>query len=862
MKKAFLKFLSILVIGCIFFSCNPSTGDNSGDDEQQQQQQGTSGKTDSGKTENDNTDSGEIGSEETQNSENVDTTPAVNRNIGVKFDFSGAQALAKLESKKDGSRAITNADELGDLVKILADGSMENAITVSENCSLSDIVAIYKSPLEDSKDIFIVFNGESVLGYEEVEKEYDWGGTYIDRQEIRVGQLICLHEDGSIADILKKDNTTDYWNAHMSLKTESVTFDAAGNLYFISSDNGDMIYQYNPKTDELTKMVAAVENTTYEKMQIDDEGEWIFVSGSRWSGNSSYFLRAIPISNPNGFVNVYYSTNSDGQISSSRWVYDVKTDTIYFIANSGNNTGLFKVTKANGFRDKTFIHSTVEGFVDFSDLFVGYGFYEGTYYWNDVVKDSLGNYVPQKIVDCILSYLPSYYDYDTRDYKRITLDDIDIRFDKWKSLNNELSRIAEITESKKNLEVFECLDTNEGRGALYAIYYHNNEYFYSINGQEGYSHNVLADIIYLKGTDILLADYDETLFEYTAALGDPVYNENAGEWIYPTETRIVRGCDVFEKYLNGNYKESPYWLFNFVSCGPDEHWRNCYKFSKKYYDENNELDSKSILEKIFNSCNNKGVKEFRLTAFQNDITYEKLYTTLTDEEAIKWLSEDLDRMELFAQSFGQYMDSMFYVNYFAYMSFLSKTCFILGTDQKATTWNCDEYAFIPYESSWENKGKLFVNDNGVFYEYTNLLETNYSWNSNQRYYYVVQVADSSGNLCEIVNKLPLPEGILVQSEKTPKRLILLYSLIDSSGAELGVHHIYSVEMETGEVINCFDNVPNRNNLEVVSFNSAGDLLYYSAVRGTSVENGIVNLITNEYNPLTVQRKMVAVYTFN
>ena len=187
MKKAFLRFLSIFVIGCLFFSCNPSTGNNSNDDDQQQEQQEIVDIPNDGKTK-------------------IDKTPGIKRNFGVKFDFSGAQALAKLEAKKEGSRAVTNADELGDLVKILTDGSMENAITVGENCSLSDIVAIYKSPLEDSKDIFIVFNGESVLGYEEVEKEYEWGGTYTDRYEIRVGQLICLHEDSSIADILKKDN--------------------------------------------------------------------------------------------------------------------------------------------------------------------------------------------------------------------------------------------------------------------------------------------------------------------------------------------------------------------------------------------------------------------------------------------------------------------------------------------------------------------------------------------------------------------------------------------------------------------------------------------------------------------------------
>ena len=60
--------------------------------------------------------------------------------------------------------------------------------------------------------------------------------------------------------------------------------------------------------------------------------------------------------------------------------------------------------------------------------------------------------------------------------------------------------------------------------------------------------------------------------------------------------------------------------------------------------------------------------------------------------------------------------------------------------------------------------------------------------------------------------------------------------------------------------NCFENVPNRNGLEVVTFSAAGDMLYYSAVRGTSVENGIVRISTNEYNPLSVTRKMVAVYT--
>ncbi len=72
--------------------------------------------------------------------------PKQQKIYGVKFDFSNAKAIAKLESSSGTQRAVTNADELGDLVKILADGSMENAVTVDKNCSLSNIVAIYKSP--------------------------------------------------------------------------------------------------------------------------------------------------------------------------------------------------------------------------------------------------------------------------------------------------------------------------------------------------------------------------------------------------------------------------------------------------------------------------------------------------------------------------------------------------------------------------------------------------------------------------------------------------------------------------------------------------------------------------------------------
>ena len=107
----------------------------------------------------------------------------------------------------------------------------------------------------------------------------------------------------------------------------------------------------------------------------------------------------------------------------------------------------------------------------------------------------------------------------------------------------------------------------------------------------------------------------------------------------------------------------------------------------------------------------------------------------------------------------------------------------------------------------------------------------------------------------------MPSGKVVNSQKANGRMFLQYSLMDENGGELGYHHIYSVNLDDGAIMNHFDNVANRNALEVVSFSVGGSNLYFSAVRGTSVENQVVDINTNESNPLGTNRKMVAVYSF-
>ena len=875
MKKIVVRILSALMITGLFFGCqNPAGEENNNSGSQQQQEQTQQGSSSgSGSTKTDVSEKKEQGDDTQPTVDDKTVEPKQNRLYSVKFDFSNAQALAKLEAKQESSRAVTNADELGELVKILANGSMENAITVDENCYLSDIVAVYKSPIENSKDIFIVFNGESTIGYEEIEKTYEWGGTYTENQSIRVGQLICVHEDGSIADILKKEDSTDSWNNHYSLITESVTFDAAGNLYFISSGNGDMIYQYDSKTSSLTKMVAAVDNTYYQRMQIDDNGQWIFVSGYRSSSSNSYFLRAIPISNPNGFKNIYYSSDSEGDINN--WVYDNKNGVMYYLARSGNQEGLWRAAKKDGFKNEYISYNTSVGDENYTSesIFNSFQTYYNNNYWGSSYLDENDEFSAAKAVDnlCARYYYIGGYEKETKNYiseKKFTREELDVRFDKFENETGELRVIYLLTKGKKNEEALNALNCWEGITALYSL--SNSDYFSEDNGK-GYRHNLLAEILYIKDTDILLSDSTDVLLSYYKSR-DWVYNSELGdyEYIYSDEKELT-GKDFFAKKANGNYENSDRACF-YVLGNYSEDYPTIVNHSFA-------MEQSQILDYFFSFCDVEGEKEFRLSAFKDDPNYSCLYSNLTDEGALEWLSLDIERLSFLGKAMGlsdynQYIDNEWvygcWIDYKSLITFIAKTCYIKGTEKKAVSeireqmlripYSYNDYSSYLYDSS--GKGSLSVTDQGVFYQFTNLYNNWYSSSSSKPYYFIVQLTDSDGAFVEKVKEIALPMGKVVKSLESDNRIFMQYSLLDESGGELGYHQIYSVDLSTGDVINHFENVPNRKSLEVITYNSAGSNLYFSAVRGTTVENMIVNIETNEYNPLSVQRKMVAVYTFN
>ena len=298
---------------------------------------------------------------------------------GLKFDFSNAKAIAAVD-KDSLSRAAysRNARAVEDssvddspLLKILEDGSFESAITLAENANLATIKAIYKSPLEDSNDIFVVFDGQSY--FYDTKVTVDENGKEINSQtEYKtLGQLICIHDDNTIADILKITDSSDpYNNSYQSLDTnKGIMFDNSGNLYYMastwnSSGNISVVYKFEPETNEITQLTSAVSGTDYSSFKISADGQIIFVQGKRWSSNTNTtFLRAIPVQNPNNFSNIYYSSSSSSLYS---WVYDENNGIMYYVTAKG----LYK-SKRNGdsFTDAEFMGENTSSYLNYDSYF-------------------------------------------------------------------------------------------------------------------------------------------------------------------------------------------------------------------------------------------------------------------------------------------------------------------------------------------------------------------------------------------------------------------------------------------------------------------------------------------------------------
>lgn len=313
-KTIGLSFFTLLFCFAVLVGCDSVTEDVTGNGDKVTDG-GDKNTDNSDKTDDDKGNAGNGGENTGNGGGNTGNNTVSIVKSGLKFDFSGAKAVAAVDKESLGravysrnARAATDSSiDDAPLLKILADGSFESAITLADNASLSTIKAIYKSPLADSNDIFVVFDGTSSFYDEKVTTDEDGNVISSETEYKSFGQLICIHEDNTIADILKKSDSEGSYGSYLSLYNSDIQFDTNGNLYYMAhndTDNGScsVIYKFAPKTNEITQLTAAVSGTNYESFKMTTDGQVVFVYGYRYSsGSSACFLRAIPVSKPNNF---------------------------------------------------------------------------------------------------------------------------------------------------------------------------------------------------------------------------------------------------------------------------------------------------------------------------------------------------------------------------------------------------------------------------------------------------------------------------------------------------------------------------------------------------------------------------------
>lgn len=118
----------------------------------------------------------------------------------------------------------------------------------------------------------------------------------------------------------------------------------------------------------------------------------------------------------------------------------------------------------------------------------------------------------------------------------------------------------------------------------------------------------------------------------------------------------------------------------------------------------------------------------------------------------------------------------------------------------------------------------------------------------------VYLADTAGNY--------KGETISLQSYKFRNVVVsddALYFADNSAGT--GYQTIIQFDLSSKTFSNLFDNVPNRNLLEVVSFSEGNGMLYFSATKGIDNVNGSINLRTKEFTPMDSSKKITSITSY-
>ena len=544
---------------------------------------------------------------------------------GVSFNISDLTSLAIADETTATRSAARSTVSEGMLVKLLEDGTVENFINVPEGVTLAPVSFVTQSPAQNSKEIYIVFEyATSVPIFETVTNE--WGDSWEQFvRDDRIGQLLCVYEDGSYVDVLATEDGSWKDLCNNGNQDSPIKFDGQGNMYYqvwesAGNSSTNMIYKFDPKKKESKQLTPQVPNVSYEQFYVSTDGNWIFAKASRWnsSGSSTNYLRAIPVSDANNPVNLFY--DSTGSKWLYQWVYDEVSKNVYYTIDGG----LYRIPYKNGTYNQ-----------ESKELILGENNnnnnYSGSFWWDTFLTDSNWYY------EYHVNGMASAYDlesselYDYKNYYFIDpADKITVKYDE----------IVKYLYARAN-EDFKSRWTeyyDEELGWVYNYFDASKEYeirfdeFANVPGFEKLATETkgLSDVELVKALvekDLLKLlcdlssserykpnlynDYDNNFF------ADVLYNKETGEKInkelfFTTEIGYFDTIADFTGWITSEYIDSQYvWKSDFLK-------------------EDGTVDAEKVLAK-FAECCRKDAIDFSLDFFE-DCEYENLKVLYTTEK--------------------------------------------------------------------------------------------------------------------------------------------------------------------------------------------------------------------------------------
>lgn len=731
---------------------------------------------------------------------------------GVSFNISDLTSLAIADETTATRSAARSTVSEGMLVKLLEDGTVENFINVPEGVTLAPVSFVTQSPASNSKEIYIVFEYDSSVPiYETVTDE--WGNSWEQWvRNDRIGELLCVYEDGSFVDVLATEDGLWKSLCNNGNQDSPIKFDGQGNMYYqvwesAGNSSTSMIYKFDPKKKESKQLTPQVPNVSYNQFYVSTDGNWIFAKASRYnsSGSSTNYLRAIPVSDANNPVNLFY--DSTGSKWLDQWVYDEVSKNVYYTIDGG----LYRIPYKNGTYNQ-----------ESKELILGNEEYiniDGCVYWDELFFDDEPFFEYEFITNKQALDINNYYDYKDyyfvdantleMDYKEILdyhfgllyessydfkgcMNDYEIRFDEFANVEGfEELALKTKDENGKSLTDLELIKAIFEKDLIQLLGKAMYTYYTETNIYNEYKHNYIADIMYLK---------------------------ESGEKIDFTK---------FDSYSSKNNSFSiSYGSYN--SCFNEYECRGNWKAEFVNSDTGVVVPEK-VLSFLAKKC---GVSEidFSLECFKNDANFNELYTDKKNKEAIMFVNSSRKRIDLLYRFIGSY-----------YNVFLNKTCFLPGTDTPACNIN-----------NGDNKTPI------NYWGLENLTLVGQTLYATDRL--------NNGKLVMLIDENANPVGkfldIDYESElKVASTLVhngVFYfqnAIVNASGEEVGAHKILRLDPTDSSIEDMFYNMPNNTTFEVVSYTVGGQNLYCCLTKGTEIQTVKIDVTTKKYTQLASGTKL-------